>query len=128
MRHPRRSASEWVALVDEWRESGLSLSAFCLQRGLNYKTMSGWLYKRSRRRAIEDAKTIQANSLSLQPKPSVKPKEFVPVCLVEPATPTPQSAQHQPIEIILTGGRRIAVSAGFDEITLQRVITLLESR
>jgi len=129
VRGPRRSLSEWVALVDEWREAKLSLPAFCQQRGINYKTMSGWLYKRARRRAIEEAKTTQARSRVPQAKPSVKSKEFVPVRLVESqASELSAGNHHQPIEIILVCGRRIAVSKGFDDVTLQRVITLLESR
>jgi hypothetical protein len=33
----RRQAAEWAALIDQWRQSGLSLPAFCQQQGLDAK-------------------------------------------------------------------------------------------
>ena len=29
----RRQAAEWAALIDQWRQSGLSLPAFCQRHG-----------------------------------------------------------------------------------------------
>ena len=43
MTRVRRSAAEKAALIDQWRKSGLSLPAFCAPRGVNAKTMSGWI-------------------------------------------------------------------------------------
>ena len=34
-----RQAAEWAALIDQWRQSGLSLPAFCQRHGLSRGTM-----------------------------------------------------------------------------------------
>ena len=43
MARVRRSTAEKAALIDQWRKSGLSLPAFRAPRGVNAKTMSGWI-------------------------------------------------------------------------------------
>ena len=52
----RRQAAEWVELIDQWQASGLSLPAFCEQNGLNAGTMSGWVYKRTHKATLEQAR------------------------------------------------------------------------
>ena len=37
-----RQAAEWAALIDQWRQSGLSLPAFCQRHGLSRGTMQNW--------------------------------------------------------------------------------------
>ena len=41
----RRQAAEWAALIDEWRQSGLSLPELCQRNGLSRGTMQNWVYK-----------------------------------------------------------------------------------
>lgn len=43
----KRSAAEWKAIIDEFRNSGTNLSSeeWCEQKGINYKTFRGWEYK-----------------------------------------------------------------------------------
>jgi hypothetical protein len=40
--------------------------------------------------------------------------------------PTTHTEQHDQLLVELAGGRRIAVSAGFDAVTLTRLISVLE--
>jgi hypothetical protein len=56
MARVRRPAAEWAELIDEWHASGLSLPAFCERNGLNFGTMSGWVYKRTHKDALEEAR------------------------------------------------------------------------
>ena len=115
----RRGVEDWVALIDEWREGGLSLSAFCERRGLNLGTMQGWVYKRGHRLTIE-----QARRQSVDPRcPAEDPPAvtFVPVHLA-----TPIAAAGSGVEVVLGVGRRVVVAPGFDPETLRRVVAVLE--
>ncbi len=129
MRAPRREASEWAILVGEWRQSGFSLPEFCRRRGLNHKTMSGWIYKRKLRPAGDEAKGKPGNPLVEPTKTEVKSaplNAFVPVRLTNPTTQTQQITDRSAIQIVLEGNRRITVAPGFDEETLRRVVDALE--
>lgn len=130
--------AEWAALIDEWRHSNLSQFAFCQQKGINPRTFQSRLYKPHFKAAIEafrqEAQAAHARDSHTTPTqtqiPATRqpalPNTFVPLKIIEPSTP-PKHRDHSPIEIILGNGRRIAIAPAFDEITLQRVITLLES-
>ena len=116
----RRSVAQWVALIDEWRESGLSLPTFCEQNGLNFGTMSGWAYKRTHKGAIEQAR--READADLQPAAA-----FVPIRVIE-TEPQPRSSDRSGVEIVIGAGRRVMVGAGFDSETLRRVVAVLEDR
>jgi hypothetical protein len=120
MARVRRSASEWVALIDRWRDSGLSLPEFCERNGLNFGTMSGWAYKQTHKGALERARgEADANT-----SPAAA---FVPIRVIE-TEPPPRSSDRSGIEIVVGAGRRVVVGAGFDAKTLRRVVAVLEDR
>ena len=56
MTRVRRSALDRARLIDEWRESALSLPIFCARRGIKRTTMAGWIYKPAHQIAIEKAR------------------------------------------------------------------------
>jgi hypothetical protein len=122
----RRQAAEWATLIEQWRQSGLSLPAFCQRHGLSRGTMQNWVYKPLLRHAVEQARsqarlidTRCLDPLSPEPSPS-----FLPVRIAE-ASPV---SDRTGIEVVLGPGRRIAVAQGFDAETLRRVLAVLESR
>jgi transposase len=130
MAKARRQAAEWATLIEQWRQSGLSLPAFCQQHGLSRGTMQNWVYQPSLRHAIEQAKG-QARPIDL-PLPGSPPlpepsSSFLPVRIAEPPRGATVSL-HTGIEVVLQFGRRIAISPGFDAETLQRVLAVLEGR
>jgi hypothetical protein len=115
----RRGAAGWAALIDDWRDSGLSLAVFCERRALNLGTMQGWVYKRGHRLAIE-----QAREAHDEQAPGEDPSSaFLPVHLAE-ATATAGPG----VEVVLGPGRRIVVAPGFDTETFRRVVAVLEDR
>lgn len=122
MARVRRPAAEWVALIDQWRESGLSLPSFCERNGLNYGTMSGWVYKRNHQGALERARR-EAGAVEDTPPAAA----FVPVRVVE-AEPGGEGSGRAGVEVVIGAGRRVVVDAGFDEETLRRVVAVLEGR
>jgi hypothetical protein len=131
MARHRRGAAEWAALIDEWKQGGLDLPEFCRRRGLSRGTMQGWVYKTPLKRAIEAARR-QGSDLVARALPEATPGEsppsvpFLPVRFAEDVVPQ-RPTDHVAIEVILGGGRRVAVGPGFDEETLRRVVVALES-
>jgi hypothetical protein len=126
----RRSAAERAALIDQWRASGLSLPAFCARRGLNAKTMSGWVYKPAHQSVIETARreALTVGVALESTTPSDRPQAaFLPIQLAD--APTRASASFRSdLEIVLASGPRIVVRPGFDPETLRRVVAVLEGR
>ena len=129
MARQRLAAAEWAVLIDQWQQSGLSLPAFCKQRGLSRGTMQNWVYKpalklaaENARRASETRRHSQGVTVAL-PTP---PPAFLPVRFAETIPPPPEPESHAALEVVLSGGRRVAVGPGFDPETLRRVVAALE--
>jgi hypothetical protein len=132
MARVRLQAADWAALIDEWRQSGLSLPAFCQRRGLSRGTMQNWVYKPALKRAVEDARRdVRARPDDpghADGPPSSKPSPaFLPVRVAE-VTAAFKGSDHTGVEIVLGAGRRVVVGAGFDSETLRRVVAVLEGR
>ena len=56
------------------------------------------------------------------------PPAFLPVRLAEVTAPTPEPTGRSAIEVVLGGGRRIAVAPGFDADTLGLLLDALRDR
>lgn len=123
MARVRRSTAEKAALIDQWRRSGLSLPAFCAPRGVNAKTMSGWIYKPAHRAAVARARSeVVAAQVPDQAKPA-----FLPVRVAD-ARPRARTSRRAGLAIVIGAGRRVVVTPGFDAETLRRVVAVLEDR
>ena len=123
----RREAAEWARLIDQWRQSGLSLPAFCQRHGLSRGTMQNWVYKPSLRHAAELAGRQPGPDRPTPPDPPTPPgpsPAFLPIRIAElAAPPVPDRAG---VEVVLAPGRRIVIAPGFDPETLRRVVAVLE--
>ena len=120
-RSRRRSREEADRLVMEYEQSGLTRRIFCSQHGLPLATLDS--YRRQRASGPGQAQDSAPALISIS-APSVR---FVPVELVERSLPHRQTADDgASLYIQLAGGRRIAVTAGFDAATLTRLIAVLE--
>ena len=128
----RRQAADWAALIDQWRQSGLSLPAFCRLHGLSRGTMQNWVYKPSLKRAVEEARR-RAHPVAAEPghangpPPSEPSPAFLPVHLAEVTSASPPPTRTG-VEVVLGSGRRVVLEAGFDSETLRRVVAVLEGR
>lgn len=129
MTRPRSGAAEWAVRIDQWRESGLSLPAFCQRHGLSRGTMQNWVYKPTLKRAVDDARRASQtprDTPAVTAELSAQQPTFLPVRLVEGTTPSAEPRSRSAIEVILCQGRRVAVGPGFDPETLRRVVAALE--
>ena len=114
-RRPRRSRAVVAQIVSSYPQSGLSRSQFCRQHGLSLSTLNKYCQHPRHRDALPAAsnKALSGGELPLSQV------EFVEKSAAH-------TEQHNPLLVELAGGRRIAVSAGFDAPTLTRLIAVLE--
>ena len=99
-----RKAQQWRLRINEWQRSGLSVQAFCAQRGLARPSFYAW------RRTLEQRAVAKA--------------AFVPVQVVADAAPLQATTQ----EVVLADGRTVQVAPGFDAATLRQLPAVLEGR
>jgi transposase len=100
---PRDQGKEqqWRRWLRQWQQSGQSVQAFCARHDLTASSFYFWRREIQRRDA--------ANT-------------FLPVQVVCDEEPPPTSI----LEIVLSGGRAVRVSAGFDPATLRQLLAVLE--
>ena len=99
----RRGIGFWRRIVEAQRSSGLSVAAYCRQRGV--RPCSFYYWRRRWQVAVHGQAAPRAAFIELK-------------------NPIPSAAQG--IEIGLRGGRRLRVRPGFDRALLLEVIHTLE--
>jgi len=103
------SSSEWPEVLSRFQDSGLSQRAFCLREGF---LLNRFIYHRyCRSKSSQLAKTAPT---------------FLPV-IVKPI-PQYRVNPSDALALVLPAGRRLAVSAGFDRSTLERLLDVLDVR
>ena len=100
----RRKEQQWRRWIREWRESGLSVRAYCDAHGLAEPSFYAWRRELERRREEVSA--------------------FVPVQVIRDEPTTAGSA----VELLVAGQRIVRVSPGFDAATLRQVLAVLEEK
>jgi transposase len=99
-----RKEQQWRRWIAQWRASGLSVRDFCDRRGLTVASFYAW------RRVLERRAAEKAALVSVQ--------------VVADAVPAQTSA----LEVVLTDGRTVRVTPGFDAGTLRQLLAVLEGR
>ena len=97
----------WRRMVRQWRKSGLSVRAFCAERGLSEPSFYAW----RRTLAERDATAVPFVPLTVTP---------------EPRPVTADNGSAGALELVLDAGRRLRIGPGFDGPTLARLLALLE--
>jgi hypothetical protein len=101
---PRPGPEEWRQIIDGQQPSGLTVAAYCLERGITQGSFYTW-----KRRLRQPAKRNRP------PKPA-----FIEVS-------PPRAEMAGTFEISLRGERRLLVRRGFDRDLLIEVVRALES-
>ena len=109
-KRPRRSRAEWASEVARWRSSGQSAERYAHSHALNSRTLSWW--------ACQLEKETRA-------APHAGPSTFLPV-VVAGSSAHARGAEAGTVEVVLTNGRRICVSAQCDTTLLARLVEALE--
>ena len=109
LRKGRRTPAEMEQIVSEFKSSGLNRSQFCRRQGLTLGALSRYLKR------LDAACGRGATGDGL-----------VAVELAGKKLGT-ERAGSCGLAVVLASGRRIAVSAGFDSATLQRLVQVLET-
>lgn len=91
----RYTAEDRIKFVEEYKASGQSQSAFCLVKGINPTTFSGWMSK--------------------EPKNTAR---FVEVSL----PPVTQASARQNIEVKLIGGAQVNIPS---DMNIEQVVDLI---
>lgn len=104
----RRTAAEIEQIVREFENSGLNRNQFCRQRGLTFGVLNRGLRRRQAGCCAGGgdgliAVEVAGNARDAEPSSSCG------------------------LAVVLGRGRRIAVNAGFDAATLQRLVHVLET-
>lgn len=92
-----RSRAQWREIVRNWKDSGLSIRAFCQREGISQGSFYAW---KKRARANEAA---QASG-------------FVELNVAAPGS--------EPVVVGLPNGVTVAVPARFDEAALRRIVAV----
>ena|SRR5262245_18018824 len=99
-RDPRKE-QHWRRLIQLWKNSGLSVRAFCARHQITPSSFYAW------RRELQQRDAATA---------------FVPVRVVTDDQPTSSTS----IEILLAGGRSVRITPGFDPATLRQLLVVLQ--
>jgi len=132
MARSSEKAAYWAGIIRRYRRSGLTQAEFCRENDITYHSLRWWLHQPRAKRAMEALGEATGCKDRPSPEPSARPQvaRFLPVRIVENADDDhldrrlPESPPS--IQVLLGGGRRIAVGAGFDPELLRRVVVALE--
>jgi len=107
-RDPRKERF-WRRVVQQWRDSGLSVRQFCQLRELSEASFYAW------------RRTLQQRGAQAAPVP------FLPVRIVpEPTSAAATDGLSSDLELLLGNGRRLRVGPAFDASTLRRLLAVLD--
>ena len=107
----------WNAVLNDFRRSGLTQADFCRRRNISLASFRYHFYKPC------PAKPASRDDRS----PTGSGNQFLPVTILPDPAPIATSSQPH-LELVLSNGRRISVTPGFDPQTLRRLIVVVEER
>ena len=105
----------WRDHVAGWKSSGLSLRLYSEEHGLKAGTLGYWNSR---------LKPQAADALTSSAGPEAT---FLAVHVAEPAVSAPEPRDDR-IELVLKGGSVLRVGRGFDAMTLDRLLDVVERR
>jgi len=96
-----------------FEQSGLTRRAFCQQHGLSSASLDN--YRKLRGKHFDSGQS------------SVADLDLVPIELIDSVSPAhPQQGADAGLYLVLSKGRRISITTGFDAATLVRLVAVLD--
>jgi hypothetical protein len=108
-RRQRRTKAEWSALIERWRQSGLTAEVFADERGLSRTSLYVWS-----KRLVTDAERGGLGLAQAVAKPS---SAFAEIRLTSAAQPSGR------IEVVARSGRVVRVEGEVSVDALRSVLT-----
>lgn len=125
-RQQRRSRAEAEQLVDAYEASGLRRREFCLQHGVALGTLDSWRKRRRQERSQLGSKRAAMRNQDARVAAASGEGRLVAVEVAGWPARTESRAASSGLTVVLSQGREIEVSRGFDAATLQRLLDVLE--
>ncbi len=126
----RESRETWAKRVERWSESGLTAAEFAAELGISPGSLKWWKW-----RLAAEPKTVTAEPKTVAARPSARRRSAAiakapssvlsPLTFVEMTSPVVSEAS---LEVVLPSTMRIRVRPGFDDVTLGRLLDVLERR
>lgn len=120
MQRSERKEREWRAIVERWAGSGMSVRAFCQERGLSEPSFYAW-----RRTLAARDRLAREQFVPVRIAPHSAPHSAPESALETTATSTVENAASA-LQLLVGEGRRLLIGPGFDGPTLRRLLALLE--
>lgn len=120
----------WLGWVRGWQRSQLSIRDYCARHHLSEPSFYSWKRVLAERGLLAPSDTTtQTNTANTNATTNASPATslFVVATLGETREigAVPQTLAPQPLEVVLPDGLAVRVAAGFDAVTLQRLLALL---
>jgi len=121
----------WRRLLQEWRQSGQSVRAFCSAQAVSEPSFYAWrrrLTQRDQQQATtrRPARKHPAEATDQRPSTGL----FAPVRLIHAAAPSARGhgadTASPSLEVLCRGGRIVRVAAGFDPAAVRALVAALE--
>jgi transposase-like protein len=113
----RQREERWRAIMREHARSGMGIRGFCRKSNLRETAFYFWRRELQRRKAEQEQRRPQGNRQAPRAVPA-----FVSVRVEEPKAVSEPAGR---IEIVLSGGRRLHVTAPVDRQALADVLAVL---
>lgn len=101
----REREGAWRERIRRWEQSGLGRKEFAEREGVHPSTLGWWRCELARRDGDQGAPVVALTRVTV--------------------TPTVATA---PLEVVVAGGPVVRVPTGFDVVTLERLLSVLEER
>jgi len=121
----RTSRVEWANRVERWKDSGLSAKEYAAEIGVKATTLSYWSWKLGASGELGGRRTGEKPAAGTRRRGG-EPSPGGAARFVELAASTSVAAEPA-LELVLSGGLRVRVAAGFDEATLTRLVRAVEA-
>lgn len=106
------SFEQWKEIIEDWGKSGLSIHAYCVQKGLVETSFYSW-----KKKLIQSPSSSQAFpdiKKGFEASPNFPLKDFfIPITGGEEAPISPSSS-NQKIEVVFAQGHRLCLEGPFD--------------
>ena len=114
---------EWAKRVTRWKDSGLTAKEFASEIGVSPHSLSWWRWKLG---TTHSSGTANPRLGRRGPRARAKRSSAAisPLTFVE----MPAAIEGAALELVVLSKIRVRVPAGFDEVTLRRLLDVLEAR